>query len=174
MITCIYITSGIVHSYFLRFRFILREIPHFVFRIGSYEMDRSAISLSVAAKTRTKELITTDLPPSVKEANTTHRLPNAMRVIRVIFEEQTPTLLSWPIYILFNLITPYKRYTRTVSGPIPTRPAASVQTGCNRAGGLQLLREDRFVNMSGSLNCYHGGYTYRLISWLLRRFSRGQ
>ena len=79
-----------------------------------------------------------------------------------------------------------------VSGPIPTRPAASVQTGCNGAGGLQLLREDRFVNLSGllyftqntpiyiqkknkkknlrkkPLNCYHGGYTYRLISWLLR------
>ena len=54
----IYVTSRIVHSYFFRFRLVSREIRHFVFRIGSYETDKacsSAISLGVAAKTRTKD-----------------------------------------------------------------------------------------------------------------------
>ena len=51
-------TSRIVHSYFSRFRHIIRQFRHFVFRISSYETDKacsSAISLRVAAKTRTKE-----------------------------------------------------------------------------------------------------------------------
>ena len=50
-------TPRIVHFYFLRFRHIIRQFRHFVFRIGSYETDKaysSAISLGVAAKTRTK------------------------------------------------------------------------------------------------------------------------
>ena len=56
----IYMTSRIVHSYFFRFRLIRPENRHFVFRIG-YETDKacnSAISLGVAAKTRTKRKLT--------------------------------------------------------------------------------------------------------------------
>ena len=64
-------TSRIVHFYFLRFGHIIRQFRHFVFRIGSYETDKaysSAISLRVAAKTRTKP---TGAPPIVKRTNMT-------------------------------------------------------------------------------------------------------
>ena len=62
-------TSRIVHSYFSRFRHIIRQFRHFVFRIGSYRTDRacnSAISLRVAAKTRTKP---TGAPSTVYRTN---------------------------------------------------------------------------------------------------------
>ena len=63
------------------------------------------------------------------------------------------------------------------------RPA-SVGTGWNETAGKAttftrgLLRNQSFSNFTQTtpmysrnkpLNCYHGGYTYRLISWLLRR-----
>ena len=54
-----YMTSRIVQFYFFLFRLILREILHFVFRIGLYKTDRSAISLRIASKTRTTNEIPT-------------------------------------------------------------------------------------------------------------------
>ena len=64
--------SRIVHSYFLRFRHIIRQFRHFVFRIDSYGTDRSAIFLRVAANTRTKP---TGAPPIVKRTNMTLTMP---------------------------------------------------------------------------------------------------
>ena len=83
-------TSRIVHFYFLRFRHIIRQFRHFVFRIGSYETDHSAISLGVAAKTRTKP---TGAPPFLIRINMT-QVSALHAKYADIFEEQT-TMLSW-------------------------------------------------------------------------------
>ena len=127
--------SRIVHFYFSRFQHIIRQFRHFVFRIGSYETDRSAICLRVAAKTRT-----TDRPAiyrlADKHAANHGVLP--MRYIRNLFAKQTPTLLLWPICIsmyLMLIITPLRTNTKTLSRPIPTCPVASVGTGWNETAG---------------------------------------
>ena len=81
-------TSRIVHFYFSGFRLIRREIRHFVFCIGSYETDKaysSAISLGVAAKTRTKP---TGAPPIVKRTNMT--LTMAYCRIDLIYSRNKP------------------------------------------------------------------------------------
>ena len=114
-------TFRIVHSYFLRFRHIIRQFRHFVFRIDSYETGRSAISLRVAAKTRTKP---TGPPPTVYRTNMPLTMAycrfDSIRYIRDVFARQTPTLLSWPIctsIYLMLCITPLETNTRTLSRP---------------------------------------------------------
>ena len=108
--------------------------------------------------------------------------------IFVISEKQTPTLLSWLICISINLmliITPLKPNTRTLSRPIPTRHLGG--NGVKRNRRLQFLPFMRGLKRKHKirqytpiylrkkpLNCYHGGYTYQLISCLLRHLPCGQ
>ena len=140
-------TPRIVHFYFFRFRLILREIRHFVFCIGLYTTDRSAISLRVAAKTRSKKGIESDPPPTVEreEKMIKWRLP--MRYICNLFAKQIRTLLPWPIcrsIDLMLIITPLKPNTRTLSRPIPTRHIRENGVKRNRPRRLQLLPFTRF------------------------------
>ena len=103
--------------------------------IISYETDRSAISLRVPANTRTKP---TDPPPRGKLGKKMSKWRLPIRYICDLFVKQTPTLLSWPICTSMDwmlIITPRKRKTKTLSGPIPTRPAGSVGTGWNETAG---------------------------------------
>ena len=79
--------SRIVHYYFLRFRLILREIQHFVFRIGLYKTACSAISLRVAAKTRTKP---TYPPSTVERTNMTLTVASCRCDIFVISSRYKP------------------------------------------------------------------------------------
>ena len=80
-------TFWIVHFYFLRFRHTIRQFRHFVFRIGLYKTDRSAISLHVAAKTRTKP---TDPPPTVERTNMTLTMASCRCNIFVISSRNKP------------------------------------------------------------------------------------
>ena len=128
--------SRIVHFYFSRFRHIIRQFRHFVFRIGSCETGRSDISLRVAAKTRTKP---TGAPSTVYRTNMTLAMASCRSDIFVMSSrtKQTPTLLSWPICTSITficIITPLKPNARTLR-PIPTSPAATVGTGRNETAG---------------------------------------
>ena len=110
-----------------------------------------------------------------------------------LFEKQTPTLLSWPInisIIFMLLIMPLKPNTRTLSRPIPPRHLGG--NGVKRTCRLQLLSFTRgseckhvvsslhfsqntpIYLRNKALNCHHGRYTYRLISWLLCCLPCGQ
>ena len=106
-----------------------------------------------------------------------------MRYIRNLFAIQTRALLVWPICRSIDLMlisTPLKPNTRTLSRPNTDAPG--------RLGGNWLKRNRRQLQLSHKdscvikvsvmqntpiysrkkpLNCYHGRYTYRLISWLL-------
>ena len=143
-------TSRIVHFYFFRFRLIRREIRHFVFRSGSYETDkayRSAISLRVSAKIRTKP---TGWPPNAKRTNMTLTMAaDSIRYFRDLFAIQTPTLLSWPICLpidLMLIITPLETNARTLSRPNTDEPGRHSGNGLERnRRQLQLLREDSCV-----------------------------
>ena len=42
------------------------------------------------------------------------------------------------------------------------------------AGSLNFTQNTPIYSRKTPLNCYHGGYIYRLISWLLRRLLCGQ
>ena len=77
--------------------------------------------------------------------------------------------------------------TKTLSRPNTDVPGRLCGNGLKINCRLQLLFEDSCVIKVSAihaitpiylrkkpLNCYHGGYTYRLVSWLLRRFSHGQ
>ena len=122
-----------------------------------------------------------------------------MRYIRNLVAIQTRTLLPWPIcrsIDLMLIITQLKPNTRTLSRPIQTRQLGGNGVKRNRRRRLQLLpftrkcqrkHRDRSVIMEFGmsfihstqhtpiysrnklLNCYHGIYTYRFISWLLHR-----
>ena len=119
--------------------------------------------------------------------------PLPMWYICDLFAKQTPTLLSWPIYISINLmliITPLKPNTRTIRRPIPTCHLGG--NGVKRNRQLQLLPFTRrcqhkhvvsslhftqntlIYSRNKPLKCYHGRYTYQLISCLLRRLPCGQ
>ena len=113
---------------------------HFLKRSGKDQnytkTDRSAISLRVAAKTRTKP---TGAPSTVYRTNMPRwRIADSIRYIRDLLAKQNPTLLSWPICLsidLMHFITPLGGNTKTLSRPIPTRPSASVGTGWNETAG---------------------------------------
>ena len=128
---------------------------HFLKRSGKNQnytkTDRSAISLRVAAKTRTKP---TGAPSTVYRTNMPRwRIADSIRYIRDLLAKQNPTLLSWPICLSIDLmliITPLGGNTKTLSRPIPTCPSASVGTGWNETAGKTttftrgLLRNQRF------------------------------
>ena len=103
-------------------------------------------------------------------------------------QETNPyTLIMADMHML--IITPLKPNTSTLSRPIPTRHLGGNGVKQNCRLQLLLLCEDWSVNMKFDftlrkntpiysrkkpLNCYHGGYTYRWISCLLRRLPQGQ
>ena len=90
------------------------------------------------------------------------------------------------------IITPLETDARTLSRPNTDapgpRPPRWERVGTKPPARLQLLREDPCVIKDSAfhakyadifeknkpLNCYHGRYTYRLISWLLRRLPCGE
>ena len=83
------------------------------------------------------------------------------------------------------IITPLKPNTRTLSRPNTDAPGRLGGNGLEQnRRQLQLLCEDSCIikvtqntpiySRNKPLNCYHGRYTYRLISWCLRRLPCGQ
>ena len=116
-------------------------------------------------------------------------MADSIRYIRYLFAKQNPTLLSWPICTSMDLmliITPLETNARTLITTKYRRalPPRWERVGTKPPARLQLLREDSCVikvtqntpiySRNKPLNCYHGRYTYRLISWCLRRLPCGQ
>ena len=107
----------IVHFYFFRFWLIYRQFRHFVFRIGSYETDRSAICLRIAAKTRTKP---TGPPSTVYRTNMDSCVIKVLAIhhnYADIFEKETTKLLSWRIYISIDFMVTTTLLSRTTGRP---------------------------------------------------------
>ena len=126
---------GIVHFYFFRFQHIIWEIQHFVFHIGSYETDRSAISLNVAAKTRTKPI---EAPPRGQQGKRCQN-GDCQFDIFVISSWNKPLHCSHGRYAhrwIWCLSLRCSNQTLELyHDQIPTRPAASVGTGWNETTG---------------------------------------
>ena len=171
----IYMTSRIVHSYFSRIRHIIRQFRHFVFRIGSYETDKacnSAISLRVAAKTRTKP---TGAPSTVYRTNMP-RVADSMRYFRDLFAKQTPTLLSWPTCTSMDLmliITPLETNARTLITTKYRRalPPQWERVGTKPPARLQLLREDPCVMKDSAFRAKYADIFEKqttILSWTWR------
>ena len=144
-------TSRIVHSYFFRFRLIRREIRHFVFRIGSYETGKacsSAISLRVAAKTRTKP---TGAPSTVYRTNMPLTMANCRFDIFVISSLYKPLHCYHGRYadrlIRCLSIRRSKQTLELYHDQIPTRGGNGLER--NRR---QLLREDSLRNQRFSIS----------------------
>ena len=150
-----------------------RQFRHFLFRIGSYETDHSAISLRVAAKTKTKKRIATDLPPRGKREKKMPKWRLPKRNTRNHFAKQTRALLSWPICLSIDLmliITLLETNTKTLSRPIPTAHSPPrlewVET---KQPAATTLREDSCVIKVSAIHAKYADIlekeTTKLLSW---------
>ena len=131
--TSISMVSGIVHSYFFRFRLHILIILTFCFPIRISETDHSAISLRVAAKARAKN----ETDPPLSEDG----------------QKRSFVMAGY-------------RNRQLQLSPLPLREDSSV----NKVSPLHFTQNTPIYSRNKAANCFHGRYTYRLISWLLCRY----
>ena len=71
------------------------------------------------------------------------------------------------------ITTKYRRALPPRWERVGTKPPARLQLLRKDACVIKVTQNKPIYSRNKPLNCYHGRYTYRLISWCLRRFSRG-